>query len=251
MSSWNDAKPWYSSIVGDKGHYYHQALIFPNLFKLLRLSPGSALLDLGCGQGVLARNLPQETAYVGVDLSEKLIDEAKKHTKHSQCTFLVADATKKLPIQKTNFDYAVCILSLQNMENMSGAIQNAANHLKQRGELILVLNHPCFRIPRQSSWGIDAQAKLQYRRINRYMTPLKIPLQIHPSKGEESALTYSFHHSLSDFSQALSAHGFSIRAIEEWCSDKKSTGANQRMENLARKEIPLFLTLVATLVHKE
>jgi hypothetical protein len=37
--------------------------------------------------------------------------------------------------------------------------------------------------------------------------------------------------------------------MEEWCSDKKSEGAAARMEDRARKEFPLFLTILASKVH--
>jgi len=33
--------------------------------------------------------------------------------------------------------------------------------------------------------------------------------------------------------------------MEEWISDKKSTGAKARMENRSREEFPLFLALLA------
>jgi hypothetical protein len=43
----------------------------------------------------------------------------------------------------------------------------------------------------------------------------------------------------------LTDNGLIIETIEEWVSNKKSTGAKALMEDKARKEIPLFLTLVA------
>ncbi len=240
MKGWDQAKDWYSSCVGEKGHYYHQHVVIPNILKMLRLKKGS-LLDLGCGQGVLARNLPKSVEYVGIDLSNELIQEAKKLTKNS--LFYVGDATSKLPIEKFDFDRAVFILSLQNMENGEGAILTAARHLKPNGELILVLNHPCFRIPRQSGWGIDEKAHLQYRRMNGYLSPLKIPLQIHPGKKEKSEIFYSYHHPLSDYLKWLTKAGFATLEMQEWISDKQSTGAKAKMENRARKEFPLFLAI--------
>jgi hypothetical protein len=123
--------------------------------------------------------------------------------------------------------------------------QNAAAHLMPQGKLVLVLNHPCFRIPRQSGWIIDEKKQLQSRRIDRYMTPLEIPIFTRPSQQECSASSPSYHLSLSAYSQALLKSGFCIDLIEEWCSDKKSTGKAARRENRARQEFPLFLCIVA------
>lgn len=252
MSSWDAAEKWYSGCVGEKGHYYHQAVVLPNALRLLDLPSASSLIDLGCGQGVLARQLPQKLIYCGVDLSKKLVDEAKRTTKRALCSFVVSDASaKKLPVDKHDFDRACFILSLQNMENGEAAIANAARHLQEGGKLLIVLNHPCFRIPRQSAWGVDAAAKLQYRRVNRYLTPMNIPLQINPGKGEKSAIFYSYHHPLSHYSEWLSKRGFVIQNMEEWLSDKKSEGSAARMEDRAREEIPLFLALVAILSKKD
>ena len=251
MSSWDAAEKWYSGCVGEKGHYYHQSVVLPNALRMLNLAKQSSLLDLGCGQGILARQIPDSIEYVGVDLSKKLIDEAKRITKRKNCTFCVGDATaKKLPLVKNDFDRAACILALQNMEHGEGAIQSAARHLRQGGELLLVLNHPCFRIPRQSAWGTDEKASLQYRRMNSYMSPMNIPLQINPGKGEKSEIFHSYHHPLSDYMLWLSKAGFFIHTLEEWISDKKSEGAKKRMEDRARREIPLFLTLGAILFKK-
>jgi hypothetical protein len=107
------------------------------------------------------------------------------------------------------------------------------------------MNHPCFRVPRQSSWGVDEQKKLQYRRIDRYMEPLKIPIQTHPGQGDKSPQTWSFHHPLSTYVEGLSKSGFVIEKIEEWLSDKLSTGGKAKMENRSRLEFPLFLTIYA------
>jgi hypothetical protein len=91
---------------------------------------------------------------------------------------------------------------------------------------------------------VDAQKKLQYRRIDRYMTPLSIPIQTSPGKGKTEE-TISFHFSLSHYTALLKKAGFTIDSIEEWCSDKRSTGKTAAMENRSRQEFPLFLAIIA------
>jgi hypothetical protein len=130
------------------------------------------------------------------------------------------------------------------MQDAKAALAHSAKYLKQDGQFLIVLNHPCFRIPRQSSWGVDENAQLQYRRMNIYMSSLKIPIQTHPGRGEKSSTTYSFHHPLSDYIKWIKEAGCIVDTIEEWCSDKQSEGGRARMENRARKEFPLFLALL-------
>ena len=238
--NWDSSEKWYTSCVGEKGHYYHQTVVLPNALRLL--GKKGSLLDLGCGQGVLARHLGEGVEYVGIDQSKELISSAKKMTPNG--TFIVADASEELPLEKKDFDRACFLLSLQNMEHGEKAIASASRHLKKQGTLLIVLNHPCFRIPRQSSWGIDEKMHLQYRRMNGYLSAQKIPIQTNPSQ-KESADTISYHHSLSDYSAWLQKARCAIVAMEEWCSDKKSEGAKAKMEDRARKEIPLFMAILA------
>lgn len=241
QTSWESSERWYDSLVGTGGHYYHQQVILPALLRLLAFHPGDSLLDLACGQGVLARALPEDVDYHGVDLAPSLIRSAKKSLPGR--AFSVADITK--PLKVGTFTHAAIVLALQNVENPLAVIQNAYRHLEPGGTFVCVLNHPCFRIPRQSHWGVDEAKKLQYRRIDAYLSPLKIPIQTHPGKGKTSPQTWSFHHPLSSYVGWLSEAGFVLTGLEEWASDKTSDGKHAKRENRARKEFPLFLTLKA------
>jgi SAM-dependent methyltransferase len=243
-TSWQPVSEWYHSSVGASGHYYHQHVVIPNLMRLLQLHESASVLDLGCGQGILARQLPEGVYYQGLDLAPSLIQLAKKQNHNPDYHFAVANVTRPLPIQKKDFTHATCVLALQNMDNIEGACQQAFNHLSPGGMFVIVLNHPCFRIPRQSSWETDPIKKTQYRRIDRYFSPLKVPIAAEPSK-KNSAVTWSFHYPLSAFTTALSKNGFFIKNIEEWVSDKTSVGKAAKMENRSRAEFPLFLALIA------
>lgn len=239
-TSWEGVGKWYHGLVGEEGHYYHRQIILPGVLRLL--GKVDALLDLACGNGVLARQLPEEISYLGIDLSTSLIKAAQQTSRHD---FQVGDITKTLTLPRRDFSHATIILALQNIAEPLAVFKNAANHLRPGGQLIFVLNHPCFRIPRQSSWGIDQEHKIQYRRIDRYHSDMKIPIQMHPGQKTKESETWSFHHPLASFSQWLFESGFAIELLEEWYSDKVSTGKAARMENRSREEIPLFLAIRA------
>jgi ubiquinone/menaquinone biosynthesis C-methylase UbiE len=243
-TSWQPVSEWYQKSVGESGHYYHEHIVLPNTLKLLQLNEESSLLDLGCGQGVLERQIPSNTYYQGYDISSSLIEYAKDHLASPAHHFGVADVTRAtIPLQKKDFTHSAIILALQNMEKPENALKNAATHLRSGGKLVVVLNHPCFRIPRQSSWGIDEEKKTQYRRVDRYFSPMKIPITAHPGKTN-SPVTWSFHEPISFYTHALASTGFTIETIEEWNSDKQSIGRSAKMENRGRAEFPLFLTFV-------
>jgi SAM-dependent methyltransferase len=242
-TSWNSVAQWYGGLVGTQGHYYHQHVIVPNLTRLLDLHPQDSLVDFGCGQGFLA-DVVQVSRYLGLDAAPTLIAQARQRRHPTAYEFEVQDVTKKLHRSgQERFSHGVFVLSLQNMEHPDWALKTAAELLQPGGRLVVVLNHPCFRIPRQSGWGIDERSKLQYRWVNRYRSPLKIPIEMQPG-NHRSKVTWSFHYSLHDFAQMIAAAGFSINNLEEWTSDKESEGKAAKMENRARAEFPMFLALV-------
>ena len=248
-SSWEPVSSWYDQIVGEKGHTYHKELILPCLKKQLNFDTfeNPALLDLGCGTGVLGRCIPQNIKYLGLDISPSLIKIAKNRAKSPSHQFQVADLTKPVKIaQKEPFTHAVAVLSMQNMNEPAKAIELASNNLCENGQLVIVLNHPCFRIPRQSSWGTDKEKNIQYRRLDRYMSPMDIPIQMNPSKGKKSETTLSKHAPLSLWTKWLSQNGFTITGMDELCSHKTSEGGAAKRENRARNEFPLFLVISAT-----
>jgi ubiquinone/menaquinone biosynthesis C-methylase UbiE len=241
-SSWQKVAPWYNRITEHgQGHYFHQHVIVPGVLNLLELKPGSKLLDLACGNGVLAKSIPDDIEYFGVDNAPSLINEAKRTDHNSNHKYLIADITKSLSIP-TDFSHIIIILALQNIQNPVKVLQNASQHLAKDGTLVIVLNHPAFRIPRQSSWGIDEGRKIQYRRIDKYISPMDIPINMNPS-DRNSPITMSYHFPISDYSKMIHDSGFMIDVIEEWTSDKESEGRVAKMENRSRSEIPLFMAL--------
>jgi ubiquinone/menaquinone biosynthesis C-methylase UbiE len=247
-TSWEPSSDWYDGLVGAKGHYYHEHVILPHLLRLLNIKgqESLSLLDLACGQGVLARNLPQNIQYTGIDISPSLINSAKEQSKKNKNhQFYVGDVTTPFPIEKKDFDVATIVLALQNLANPPACLKNASSHLKRKSKLYLVINHPCFRIPRQSSWIIDENTHQQARKIFRYMSTMEIPLLSKPGQ-EDSEKLISYHYNLSQISLWLKEAGFCISKIEEWISDKTSEGGMAKVENRARQEFPLFMMIEAT-----
>src|SRR5208282_3098211 len=157
----------------------------------------------------------------------------------------VADARNLDFLPADHFHAAACVLAIQNMHPPAAIFQSVARLLGAGGRLVIVMMHPCFRIPRQTSWGWDEIAKVQYRRVDGYLLPRKTPIVTHPGKAPD-AYTWTFHKPLEAYFKALRNAGLAVDALEEWPSHKTSdSGPRAAAENVARKEIPLFLALRA------
>jgi len=244
-TSWEKVSGWYEESTGKSGNYYHREVVLPNVLRLLGLNKASRLLDLACGQGVLARAIPKETEYLGIDLSVSLIEEARKLDNNRKHSFGVADVTGKLPIRSSNFSHAAIILALQNISHPFKVIKNASEQLMTDGKLVIVINHPCFRIAKLSCWQIDKEKMIQYRRIDGYMSPTRAEIESSPFDKKDNVKTISFHYPLSAIIEMLTDNGFAIGAIEEWVSPKKSEGKMAKMEDKARSEFPMFMGIVS------
>ena len=232
---------WYDGWVGDKGSIHHTKLAIPAVMELLKVKPNEKVLDIGCGQGVLAQYIVSaQGLYTGVDVSEQLIKIAKNR-KLENANFLRGDARR---LNLSGFDAAVMLLSIQDMDPLDQAIASAAKALGTRGRLIIFMNHPAFRIPRQSGWGWDEGRRLQYRRIDRYLTPLAVPMKAYSS--QQTGVTISFHRPLQSYVNTLNDYGFVIDRMLEIPTYKVSQpGPNARAENLSFREIPQFLAIRA------
>lgn len=242
-TSWEVSASAYGKLVGEKGSYYHREVIFPNLLSQMALTEKVTVLELGCGQGVFSRCMPKGVVYFGLDASPTLVEMAKQLDR-SGAYFKVQDVTQKFRLTKTNFDHVVIILALQNMKSMATVIANARAHLHRKGRLWVVLNHPAYRIPKQTAWQI--QDDKQSRLVDHYMTALKIPIDMTPGAKANKKITWSFHHPISDYFHVFKENGLLVEDMFEWVSPKISVGKNAARENKSRQEIPLFMALVVT-----
>lgn len=95
------------------------------------------ILDHGCGIGTLGRIAKERGGDVtGVDISEKLLDEARRFFPCIQADI------NKLPFDDGSFDYVISGMVLHIFEDIRPAIQEIARILKPGGTLILGIVHP-------------------------------------------------------------------------------------------------------------
>ena len=90
-------------------------------------APSGLTLDLGCGEGRFPRDLKARGyEVIGVDASKTLIEHARLADPDGD--YRVADAAK-LPFADASVQLVTALLSLHDMDDMDGAIAEAARVL--------------------------------------------------------------------------------------------------------------------------
>lgn len=244
-TSWERVSPWYKRHLSH-GDTLQRSVVIPGVLELLADVTGGEHLDIACGEGTFAEAFTEafpHRVFVGIDAAPTLISYAKRK-RLPKTTFFVDDARVLQTVSAKRFTSASCILALQNIDAPHEVFARASRILASNAPFVLVLNHPHYRQPKQSSWGWDQDHRVQYRRIDRYLTPYVAPIVAHP--GKDTALaTPSFHWPLSDLVRMASSAGLLVEALDEWISPAVSdSGPRAKAENMARQEIPLFLGMV-------
>ncbi len=245
-TSWGSVASEYDEAFIRDGDSYHAAVVAPNLLRLMAPKAGMRVLEVGCGDGFFSREIAKSGAHVtGSDIAAEMVARAKELSP-KDIGFQTAPAEDLAFAKPASFDAVLYAFSIQNIEKLAKAFEEAKRVLKAGGSIYIVMNHPVLRIPKRSSWGFDQRASVQYRRLDAYISESGEKIDMDPGKTEGKRYTYSFHRPLQVYFKALAKNGFAVDAMEEWISHKKSEpGPRAAAEDTARKEFPMFMMLRA------
>jgi ubiquinone/menaquinone biosynthesis C-methylase UbiE len=129
VDGWENMAEQWDASDGDEGSNWHRALLHLALLKVLGPLAGRRVLDVGCGNGSLAR---QGTQVTGVDASAPIIVRAQQREVQEKLgiVYYVVDAALMEPIGDARFDCVVSGMALQDMPDVAGTIREAARVLQ-------------------------------------------------------------------------------------------------------------------------
>jgi SAM-dependent methyltransferase len=124
------------------------------------------VLDVGCGEGQLARRIAHLGAeVVGVDATAAQVTEAAARAGGPGYARAVAD---RLPCRDGAFDAVVMCLVIEHIQPIEPPIREIARVLAPDGVFLLLLNHPLLQTP-GSGWIDDHILEEQYWRVGPYL----------------------------------------------------------------------------------
>lgn len=169
--------------------------------------PGRLTLDIGCGEGRLTRDLTERGHHaVGVDVAPTMIEAARAQSQELE--FVRADAAG-LPFPDGAADLVIAFMSLMDIDDMQGAIREAARVLEPGGRLVAAVVHPInsgHELDREHPEGRLVMTENYFDR-RRYRDELE--------RGGLQMTFESVHWTFQDYFDALLAAGFSIEALRE------------------------------------
>ena len=111
-----------------------------DVFLALLPPPGRRTLDVGCGEGRLARDLKAlGHRVVAIDAAPSMLTYAREADPDGE--YVLANGAE-LPFADGSADLVVAFMSLQDMDDPEGAVREAWRVLEPGGRLCLALVHP-------------------------------------------------------------------------------------------------------------
>ncbi len=221
MTSWEELSDWYDRKQGESGDLWHRALIDPVLLRLIGDCRDKEILDLGCGNGYLARRFAREGARVtAVDSSFRMIKNAQAHDPENtlKIVYIHSDANRLNMVNDASFDVVFANMSLMDIEDAEGAVREVSRVLKgSGGRFVASISHPCFDNGSNSGWITEKTAgepRRTYRRIRAYRRPFSEDI-LWKLENNERKFTKSYHRPLNWYGRILSSKGLAITALEE------------------------------------
>ncbi len=217
--TWDDLAEWYDRKQGEDGDLWHRALIDPALLRRVGDVRGRDVLDLGCGNGYLARRLQRSGARVtGIDRSRGMVEAARRHEAALPLgiRYLEADAGSLGALPSRSFDLVLANMVLMDLADPAAALREVGRLLRAFGRFVASTDHPCFggdagaRWIREGSAGKESVA----RRIDRYRGTFDDPGVWNGPEGRTMS-TPAYHRPLSWYADRLREAGLAITALDE------------------------------------
>jgi ubiquinone/menaquinone biosynthesis C-methylase UbiE len=220
---WDAKAAFWDELHGGEGNRFHRCFVGPSVEYLLALQPGERVLDIACGNGVLARRLAALGGRItATDFSTALIEKARARSQQGgePITYQVVDATDEtalVALGEGSFDAITCTMALMDMPVIAPLFRAARRLLQPGGRLVIATAHPAF-----NSNGPTFYAELQDDggqlvethglKLSRYLEVL--PIKGVGAAGEPAPHTY-YHRTLSELLNEAIAAGLVLDGVDE------------------------------------
>ena len=214
--------------IRERENNHNDIIERPTMLELLPDVQGKTILDLGCGYGYLCRKLVELGAskIVGIDISTKMLEVAKKENSHKKIQYFNIDM-ENIESLSIKFDVVVSSLALQYVENYSKLVKDVYNLLKDKGYFLYSCEHPL-----TTAYYADKNRYTEDENGNRlHANVYDYSLENLRSENWFVDEVEKYHRTFSTLTNELLAAGFSLRKIVEPIADEKIISKYPKFRN--------------------
>jgi len=228
-----EAENWvrWTRTPGHDAYWHYREPFFAHIVP----APGRRTLEIGCGEGRVARDLVQRGHTVtAVDASPTLLRYAREADPAGR--YLVADAAV-LPFPDDAFDLVVAYNALMDIADMPGTVREAARVLEPGGRFCICVTHPL-----NDAGGFDGSEPDAPFTIHG----LYLGRRPHEETFDRDGLRMTFRgwsYALEEYTEALEAAGFLIERLREPAAPPAAVAARASYRRWQR--VPMFLHIRA------
>lgn len=183
---------------------------WPTVEKLLPPFEGKRVLDLGCGYGwhCLYAAARGATKVVGIDLSEKMLQEAVRRNTFPAIEYRrVGIEDFEYPAE--SYEVVISSLAFHYIEDLPAVFRRIYGTLTAGGTFVFTMEHPVFTAYGTQDWIYTAEGEPLYWPVDRYFCE---GLRETGFLGEK---VIKYHHTLTTVIQGLLQAGFTLRDVVE------------------------------------
>lgn len=199
---------------------------------------GKRVLDLGCGFGWHCRYAIEQGAksVIGVDISEKMLAEARKHTPDTTVEY-ICSAVEDIDFSADSFDIVISSLAFHYIESFDDICSKIKACLVNGGDFVFSVEHPIFTSYGTQDWYYDESGNCLHWPVDNYFME---GLRKTNFLGEEVT---KYHKTVTTYVNGLIKAGFQITGLIEPEVDPRFLEMNEEMKNELRR--PMFLIISA------
>jgi SAM-dependent methyltransferase len=235
VPSWEwQADRWlrWARTPGHDAYWHYREAFFAGIVP----EPGRGTLEVGCGEGRVARDLAHRGhRVVAVDASPTLVGHAVDADPGGR--YLVADAAA-LPFRDGGFDAVIAYNSLMDVDDMPAAVAEAARVLRPGRPLCICVTHPMTDAGRFAGDEPDAPFTIQGGYLGRH----RFGEDAFERDGLEITFT-GWRYALEEYAAALEAAGLLIERLREPAAPPAAVAHRPSYQRWQR--LPVFLHLRA------
>ena len=207
------------------------------LKKVLPSFTDKRVLDLGCGFGWHCKYAAEHgaKAVVGVDISENMLNEAKRINNSSLIEY-TRKPIEDIDYQENSFDVVISSLAFHYIKSFDYICKKVNRCLSKGGDFVFSVEHPIFTAHGNQDWCYDEEKSRLYWPVDNYFIE---GIRKSNFLGKD---VMKYHKTLTTYINGLLINGFEITNLIEPMPDESMLLCNTKMQDELRRPMMLIIS---------